>query len=97
MTRSTAARIPPAAPRGARRNTGESTAAHVLDRIESAIAVTTFRDLNPFCSSIAACGRPFAVRVHESMQTQLAALTHALLASSAVHDQRTIGQLESDK
>jgi hypothetical protein len=86
MARSTAARIPPAAPRGARRNTGEYTNAHVLDRIESTITVTTFRDLNPFCSPTAAPGRPFAVHAHESVQTQLAALTHTLLASSALQD-----------
>jgi hypothetical protein len=42
MARSTAARIPPAAPRGARRNVGEYTNAHVLDRIESTISVPTF-------------------------------------------------------
>jgi len=42
MARSTAARIPPAAPRGARRNIGETTNAHVLDRIESTISVPTF-------------------------------------------------------
>jgi hypothetical protein len=87
IARSTAARIPPAAPRGARRNIGEYTNAHVLDRIESTITVTTFRDLNPFCSPIAARARPFAVHVHEGAQTQLAALTHTLLANSAVQDQ----------
>jgi len=97
MARSIAARIPPAAPRGVRRNIGEYTNAPVLDRIESTITVTTFRDLNPFYSPTAARGRPFAVYVHESVQTQLAALTHILLASSAVQDQWTIGQLESDK
>jgi hypothetical protein len=68
----------------------------VLDRIESTITVTTFCDLNPFCGSTAACGRPFVVEVHESTQKQLGALTHTLFASSAVHDQPTIGQLESD-
>jgi hypothetical protein len=72
MARSTAARIPPAAPRGARRNIGEYT--NALDRIGSITTVTTFRDLNPFRSSTAARGRPFAV-----------------------HEQWTIGQLESDK
>jgi len=48
VARSAAARVPAAAPRGARRNIGEYTNAHVLDRIESTISVTTFRDLNPF-------------------------------------------------
>jgi hypothetical protein len=84
MARSTAARIPPAAPRGARRNIGESTNAHVLDRIEGAITATTFRDLNPFFSPTAARGRLFAVHVHESVQMQLAAPMHTLLAGSAV-------------
>jgi hypothetical protein len=99
MTRSTAARVPPAAPRGARRHVGEYTNAHVLDRIESTITITitTLRDLNPFCNATAARARPFAVHVHESVQTQLAALTHTLLANSAARDQWTIGQSESDK
>jgi len=79
MARSTAARISPAAPRGARRNIGEYT--NALDRIESTLTVTTIRDLNPFRSSTAARGRPFAVRVHESAQTKPAALTDTLLAS----------------
>jgi hypothetical protein len=81
MTRSTAARIPPAAPRGARQNIGEYT--NALDRIEGTITATTLYDLNPFCSPTAARGRPFAVHVHESAQTQIAALTHTLFASSA--------------
>jgi hypothetical protein len=75
--------MPPAAPRGARRNIGEYTNAPVPDRIEGTITATTFRDLNPFSSPTAARGRPFAVHVHESGQTQIAALTHSLLASSA--------------
>jgi hypothetical protein len=93
MTRSTTA----PAPRGARRHAGKFGGAPLPDRIESTITVTTFRDLNPFCNPTAARGRPFAVHVHESARTQLEALTHTLLASSAVQDQWTIGQLESDK
>jgi hypothetical protein len=93
MTRSTTA----PAPRGARRHAGKFGGAPLPDRIESTITVTTFRDLNPFYSPIAARGRPFAVHAHKSVQTQLAALTHTLLANSAVQDQWTIGQLESGK
>jgi hypothetical protein len=63
-----------------------ATSATLPDRIESTINATTFRDLNPFCSSTAAREKSFAVHVHESAQTQLAALAHALLAGSAVHD-----------
>jgi hypothetical protein len=74
VAQSAAARVPAAAPRGARRNIGEY--AHVLDRIESTISVTTFRDLNPFYSSTAIRGRTFVVRVHESVKTQIAAPTH---------------------
>jgi hypothetical protein len=83
MARSTTA----PAPRGARRRAGKFGDAPLPDRIESTITVTTFRDLNPFCSPTAARGRPFAVHVHESVQTQLAAPTHTLLANSAPQDQ----------
>jgi hypothetical protein len=81
MARSTTA----PAPRGARRRAGKFGGAPLPDRIKS--TVTTFRDLNPFCSPATARGRPFAGHVHESVQTQLAALTHTLLASSAAQDQ----------
>jgi hypothetical protein len=83
VARSTAARIPPAAPCGARWNIGECTNAHVLDRIDSSITTTTFREVNSFCSPTAARGRPFAVHVHERARTQIAALTRTLLAGSA--------------
>jgi hypothetical protein len=72
--------MPPAAPRGARRNIGEYQNAPELDRMEGTITATTFRDPNPFCISSAAGGRPFAVHVHESVRPQLVALTHTLLA-----------------
>jgi len=84
MARSTAACIPPAAPRGARRSVGEYTDAHLLDRIESTITATTFRDLNPFCSSTTAREKPPAGHAHESAQMQFAALAHTLLTGSAV-------------
>ena len=89
--RSTAARMPPAALRGAQRNDGECTDAHALDRIEGTITATTSCDLNPIRNPTAARGRPLPVHVHESTQTQLAPLTHTLLAGSAVRDRWTIG------
>jgi hypothetical protein len=61
-----------------------ATSATLPDRIESTINATTFRELNPLGSSTAAHEKPFGVHVHESAQTQLAALAHALLAGSAV-------------
>jgi hypothetical protein len=84
-TRSTAARFPPAALRDARRNAGEDT--NALDRIESNITVTAFRDLNPFCGPTVARRIPLAVHVPASVQTQLAALTQTLPASLAVRHQ----------
>jgi hypothetical protein len=64
-----------------------ATSAPLPDRIEKTINVTSFRELNPFCSSTAAREKPFAVHVHESVQTKLAAPANALLAGSTVQDQ----------
>ena len=88
--------MPPAALRGAQWNDGEYTDARVLDRIEGTITATTSCDLNPIRNPTAARGSPFAVHVQESTQTQLAPLTHTLLAGSAVRNQGTIEQSASD-
>jgi hypothetical protein len=65
-----------------------ATSTPLPDRIESTTSVTSYRELDPFCSSTAVGEKPFAAHEPKGPQTKLAARANALLAGSTVQDQR---------